>query len=140
MGRIYALILFILLLSGCVSPAVKLYTETTMGHGCVVGPGLIATVRHVVGDETTWSPMGGRERIGTEVIKRYPGRDGIVILKAKISWLLPPANFRSYTIRPGDSGSPVFDNQGRIIGLVSGKYRDGRVVIVPLPEDLEELE
>jgi serine protease Do len=37
-------------------------------------------------------------------------------------------------IYPGSSGSPVFDNQGRLVGMVRGRYRGTTTVgfVTPL--------
>jgi len=44
--------------------------------------------------------------------------------------------FATADLRPGDSGSPVLDAEGRLVGLLSGRGPDGRASVAPLPAGL----
>lgn len=117
--------LFVLLAAGCVvtDPTVEIYTPGLRGHGVVVAPGVVRTVAHVV-------PAAAIAK-NAIVVRTAKGSSPATLLRTIAAWpeplvelkvlkpsILPPAaDLRE--LEPGDSGRPVFDGDGQVIGLVS---------------------
>jgi S1-C subfamily serine protease len=131
------------------------------GRGAIVGPRTVLTVSHVVGDETTVE-VGASSLawVRARVVDRIPSSpEPIVVLELETStgflgfegfeaertfektpggnaaWVLASTGTHAWArgIRPGDSGSPVIDARGGLVGLLVGATADGRGVHAPLP-------
>jgi S1-C subfamily serine protease len=131
------------------------------GRGAIVGPRTVLTVFHVVGDETTVEVgASSLSWARARVVDRIPSSpEPLVVLEVEISagflgfegfaaertfekapgghaaWVLASTGTHAWArgIRPGDSGSPVIDARGGLVGLLVGATADGRGVHAPLP-------
>jgi S1-C subfamily serine protease len=160
------LVFLLLLLPGCVAHQYKegliVPIRDTDGSTCraaVIGKDIVVTLGHCIEDDTLYIKHDGRWYTGT-VIQRYKGRrDTIIVLRVEgaawpeFEWfMLNPGGFPETTITkhtgkqrwfdavsyPGDSGSPVLDEHGRLVGLVWGHMTDGtdRALLENLPKSM----
>lgn len=85
----------------------------------------------VIGDEvmTIGHPLGGAEHVTLGLLSGRQRRpEGRVVLRL------------SMTVDPGNSGGPVFDRHGRVVGIVSAKHRESSNIAFAVPiEDVRGL-
>lgn len=130
-------------------------TDGSTCRGAIIGSDLIVTLGHCIEANTLYVRDGVVWREAT-VIQRYDGiRDSVIVLRVdgvnwpESSWfVLNPDGAPALTLSfhngvqvwdnavsyPGDSGSPVVDSTGRLVGLIWGSRVDThRAIIEMLP-------
>jgi len=56
----------------------------------------------------------------------WRGQRWLTVLDPRVGWRLDTTD-----VRHGDSGSPIFDDEGRLVGIVQGWDVKHRLVLVP---------
>ena len=110
------------------------------GRGAIVGPRKVLTVQHVVGSATSVDVAVGYTWATARVVRTIPAfPEPLVELElsaddavdadrvlstssGRAAWVLCADGARAWgqTLRPGDSGSPVVDASGAVVGLAVG--------------------
>ena len=125
------------------------------GRGVVVGPRRVLTVAHVVGEAAEVDVATGYTWSSARVVRRHAawpeplvelelardafGPDEVLAPGAGASpaWVLAADGPRPWSapLRPGDSGSPVVDPRGLLVGLAVGNQEPegGTPVLAALP-------
>jgi len=168
MIRSFLISLILIVLSGCVThrynEGAAVRVRDTDGSHCnaaVIGKNLIVALGHCIDDGKTLYVRYRSSWYKAEAIQTYQGEhDTIIVLRVEsIEWepeswfalnpggtphlALTHHSGRMYWHRalsyPGDSGSPVIDEQGRLVGLIWGHHTDGtdRAIIEFLPKDMK---
>jgi len=139
---------------------VKVQHGQVSGTGAVIGEHLVATVAHVTKDASTVWICGGKRSRQVMVIPTT-GFEAIIVLETDDTWggwseeeifkikaggkpseiwtLHDKQPFKPSHVIPGDSGSPVLDQLGNLIGHVSAcRYcgtDDQTTIYSPYPVD-----
>lgn len=138
--------------------------ERTRANGVVVGPKLVLTLGHCVDGAIKGGKLYiiiGGYWVKATIVRVIKGKmDDFVLLrvdkdsdwKKSERWLLNPAGKPAYIyirnirnkkrwkgvkIHPGDSGSPIVDSTGRLVGLLYGHWiKDNSAIMERLPKDI----
>ncbi|HBP19140.1 MAG TPA: hypothetical protein DEA08_15300 [Planctomycetes bacterium] len=139
-------------------PSVAVRAQGKRGRGAILGPNRVMTVQHVVGSARRVRVGAGLEWTEARVVRRFPcAPEALVELELEQStlgfsgfaaarcaqlgqggpaWIHTPRGrmpWGSAELRRGDSGSPVFDAQGGLVGLLHGRELwSGRPIAVQL--------
>jgi len=143
---------------------VRLRTSERVGHGAIVAPNRVVTVQHVVGERQTVSvaTRGAGGWVEAKVARVIPAvPEPLVELELPVSdSLFAFSGFASYQVlerglglgsqirthrgarplsgaylRPGDSGAPILNAQGQLVGLLSGRDRRGKALCAAFPRN-----
>lgn len=156
------LVVLALLTSGCVTHSYTEGTvvalKDTDGSRCrgnVIGSNYIVALGHCIEKTTLYVKDGAIWRKAT-VVSSWKGRkDTVLVLRVEgatwpsTEWFtLAPGGSPDHTVTKynglqnwdgaislaGDSGSPVMDDEGRLVGMVWGHYKNTKgAIIEPLP-------
>jgi len=127
-----------------IDSGVTVETCDTTGRGVIIGPDEVLTIGHVIKKHTGCSVDGKPARVVKWIVDHQTetGEDGLVLLKtqdkifgperiAKISKRVTQGyiylsqrgvELWPCGLRPGDSGSPILNDKGEVIGLVRAVY------------------
>lgn len=120
--------------------AVSVHGSGGPGRGVIVGPRKLLTVQHVVGGASSVEVGLGYLWATARVVRAIPSfpeplveleldaddavdADRVLSMRAgRAAWVLCADGARAWgqTLRPGDSGSPVVDASGAVVGLAVG--------------------
>lgn len=149
-------LIFVMLLSGCQTYGYDfgcdVETNTAQGRGrgrgAIIGPNEVYTVYHVVEDAKDIYVEGYKAKI-VSIQEPLDNGDGLVLLTVRgadfgsdrIVTVAPHISCGAiylprrgeeqwpWGLRPGDSGSPILDKKGQLIGLV--RAVEGCATIIP---------
>lgn len=111
---------------------------TVTGRAVPIGNNRVTTLQHVVPVDSTYIHLGkwcnGTVVKSIPIHGNLPHQDSVVVIEVDRSTPdAPPVR----DLVAGDSGTPLYDAQGNLVGLYWGRYGEWRV-FAPIPQGVFE--